>query len=150
MPSRGYPKLWFATATLIGALLATPAPAETLITAHEAQLPPDNSVLRSIERGPEVIAVNPPQAPGMIPSPFEFKVKFQAHGGTQIDLDSLRVVYMRGAGIYLTSRVKPYVRAEGIDMPNAEVPAGEHRIMIFVKDSVGHEGSADIRFDVEK
>jgi hypothetical protein len=35
-------------------------------------------------------------------------------------------------------------------MPIADVPPGDHRILIFIKDSVGHEGRADIRFDVEK
>ena len=150
MLTGGYRTLQLAVAALAGALLANPAMAETLITEHEAQLPPDNSVLRSIEPGPEVIPVYPPQAAqGMIQSPFEFKVRFRPHGGTQIDLDSLQVLYKRGQGIYLTSRVKPYVHADGIDMPNAQVPAGTHRIVISVKDSVGHLGQADIRFDVE-
>jgi hypothetical protein len=150
MVSVGYFKSRFAGAALAGALLATPAAAATLITEHEAQLPPDNSVLRSgIERGPDIIALYPPPKTGMIQSPFAFRVKFQPHGGTQIDLDSLTVVYKRVPAIDLTARVKPYARPDGIDMPNAEVPAGDHRIMIFVKDSAGHEGQADIRFDVE-
>ncbi len=146
----GYCKLRLAVAALAGALLATPAAAATLITAHEAQLPPDNSVLRSgIERGPEIVPVYPPPKTGMIQSPFDFKVKFEPHGGTQINLDTLTVVYKRIPAIDLTARVKPYVHPDGIDMPNAEVPAGAHRIMIFVKDSAGHEGQADIHFDVE-
>jgi hypothetical protein len=108
-------------------------------------------VLRSgIERGPDIVVVYPSPKTGMIQSPFDFKVKFQPHGGTEIDLDSLRVVYKRVPAIDLTARLKPYVRADGIDMPSADVPAGGHRIMIFVKDSAGHEGQADIRFDVEK
>lgn len=150
MVSGGYLKLRLAAAALASALLMTPAAAETLITEHEAQLPPDNSVLRSgIERGPDVIAVYPQPNKGMIQSPFAFQVKFQPHGGTQIDLDSLTVIYKRIPAINLTARVKPYARPDGIDMPKAEVPAGDHRIMIFVKDSAGHEGQADIRFDVE-
>jgi hypothetical protein len=86
----------------------------------------------------------------MIQSPFEFKVKFEPHGGTQINLDTLTVVYKRIPAIDLTARIKPYVRPDGIDMPSAEVPAGEHRIMITVRDSAGHEGQADIHFGVEK
>jgi len=140
-----------AAAALAGVLLATPAGAVTLITEHEAQLPPDNSVLRSgIERGPDIIVVYPPPKTGMIQSPFEFKVKFEPHGGTQIDLDTLRVVYKRIPAIDLTGRLKDFIRPDGIDMPNAVVPAGPHRIMVFVRDSAGHEGQADIHFDVEK
>jgi hypothetical protein len=151
MLTGGYRRPRLAVAALAGALLATPAAAATLITEHEAQLPPDNSVLRSgIERGPDIVVVYPPPKTGMIQSPFAFQVKFKPHGGTEIDLDSLRVVYKRVPAIDLTARLKPYVRPDGIDMPSAEVPSGDHRIMIFVKDSAGHEGQADIRFDVEK
>jgi hypothetical protein len=151
MVTGGHFKLRLAAAAVAGALVATPAAAATLITEHEAQLPPDNSVLRSgIERGPDIVVVYPPPKTGMIQSPFDFKVKFQPHGGTQIDLDSLRVVYKRIPAIDLTARVKPFARPDGIDMSGADVPAGDHRIMIFVKDSAGHEGQADIHFDVEK
>ncbi|MGA8610986.1 MAG: hypothetical protein WB760_04600 [Xanthobacteraceae bacterium] len=151
MLTGGYFKLRLAVAALAGALLMTPAAAATLITEHEAELPADNSLLRSgIERGPDIIVVYPPPKTGMIQSPFAFKVKFEPHGGTQIDLDTLTVVYKRIPAIDLTARLKPYVRPDGIDMPSAEVPAGDHRIMIFVKDSAGHQGQADIHFDVEK
>jgi hypothetical protein len=132
-------------------LLIPFAAAATLINEHEAQLPPDETQLRSgIERGPDIIAIYPPPKTGLIQSPFGFRVKFQAHGGTQIDLDSLTVVYKRIPAIDLTARVKPYARPDGIDMPDAEVPAGTHRIVITIKDSVGHEGQADIHFGVEQ
>jgi hypothetical protein len=151
MVTGSYCKLRLGVAALIGALLMSPAAAATLITEHEAELPPDNSVLRSgIERGPDIIAVYPQPNTGMIQSPFDFKVKFQPHGGTQINLDTLRVVYKRIPAIDLTGRLKGFIHPDGIDMPKAEVPPGDHRIMIFVKDSAGHEGQADVRFDVEK
>jgi hypothetical protein len=151
MLTGGYRKLRLVVAALGGALVATPAAAATLITEHESELPADNSLLRSgIERGPDIIVVYPPPKTGMIQSPFDFKVKFEPHGGTQIDLDTLRVVYKRIPAIDLTGRLKKFIRPDGIDMPSAEVPAGDHRIMIFVKDSAGHEGQADIHFDVEK
>jgi len=151
MLTGGYRKLWLTIAAFAVALLATPAAAATLITEHEAELPPDNSLLRSgIERGPDIIVLYPPPKTGMIQSPFALKVKFEPHGGTQINLDTLTVVYKRIPAIDLTARVKPYARPDGIDMPDAVVPAGDHRIMIFVKDSAGHPGQADIHFDVEK
>jgi hypothetical protein len=147
---RGYRRLQLAVAALATVLVIAQAAPATLITEHEAQLPPDNSQLRSgIERGPDIIVVYPPPKTGMIQSPFAFQVKFQPHGGTQIDLSSLTVVYKRIPAIDLTARVKPYARPDGIDMPSAEVPPGSHRIMVFVKDSDGREGQADIRFGVE-
>jgi len=122
-----------------------------LITAHEAELPPNDAQMRSgIERGPDIVPIYPAPKSGAIQSPFAFRVKFETHGGTTINLDTLTVTYKRLPDIDLTARVKPYARPDGIDMPDAVVPAGDHRIMIFVKDSTGHQGQADIRFDVEK
>ena len=106
--------------------------------------------LRKFERGPDIIPVYPAPKSGAIQSPFDFRVKFQAHGNTRIDLDSLTIVYKRVPAIDLTARVKPFVRSDGIDMPIAEAPPGTHRILIFIKDFAGHEGQADIHFDVEK
>ncbi len=140
-----------AVVGLITLLLAGQASAATLITVQESNLPPDDSRTRSgIERGPDIIPVYPAAKSGAIQSPFDFRVKFQAHGNTQIDLDSLTIVYKRVPAIDLTARVKPFVRSDGIDMPIAEVPPGTHRILIFIRDSAGHEEQADIRFDVEK
>ena len=149
MLTGGYRKLRLTAAALAGALLASPAAAVTLITEHQAQLPPDNSVLRSgIERGPDIIIVYPSPKTGVIQSPFDFKVKFQPHGGTTIDLDSLTVTYKVIPAQDLTGRLKPYAHPDGIEMPNAEVPVGKYRIMILLKDSAGHEGQADIHFEV--
>lgn len=149
MVTGGYFRLRLVTAAFASALLASPAGAVTLITESEAHLPPDNSVLRSgIERGPDIFVVYPSAKTGVIQSPFDFKVKFQPHGGTAIDLDSLIVTYKVIPAYDLTSRLKPYTHPDGIEMPNAEVPAGKYRIMIFLKDSAGHEGQADIHFEV--
>ena len=129
----------------------TTAGAATLITEHEAQLPPNDAELRGgIERGPDIVPVYPAPKSGAIQSPFSFRVNFKAHGGTQINLDTVTVVYKKTPDIDLTARVKPFVHADGIDMPGAEAPPGAHRIWIFVKDSVGHESRAEIHFDVEK
>ena len=129
---------------------SSPAGATTLITATEAQYPPDNSELRAgIERGPDVIAVYPKPKSGLIQSPFTFRVKFVPHGNTQVDLNSLVVIYKKTPAVDLTERVRPFVQPSGIDMPDAEVPPGVHRIWIFIRDTAGHEGRADIRFGVE-
>jgi hypothetical protein len=112
-------------------------------------LPADNSRSRTgIERGVDVVPVYPSQKAGVVQSPFNFRVKFRAHGNAEIDLDSLVIVYMKIPAIDLTERVRPFVKPDGINMPNAEVPPGTHRILIILGDSVGHRGEADIRFDV--
>ena len=87
---------------------------------------------------------------GAIQSPFDFRVRFKAHGNATIDLDSVIVIYKRDPPIDLTARLRPFVKSDGIDMPNAEVPAGSHRIVIFVEDSVGRKGLADFLFNVQE
>jgi hypothetical protein len=51
-------------------------------------------------------------------------------------------VYLRTPNVALTPRVKPYIQAGGIDMPDAEVPPGEYAIKVDVKDTDGHPGTA--------
>jgi hypothetical protein len=154
-PMSQLPRRAIAGLTAFGLMLAAavhgPAGATTLITAHEAELPPNDGQMRSgIERGPDIVPIYPAPKSGAIQSPFAFRVKFEPHGGTTINLDTLTVTYKRLPDIDLTARVKPFVRPDGIDMPGAEVPPGTHRIWIFIQDSVGHEGRADIHFDVEQ
>ncbi len=141
-----------AAAGGIAALLTIgPLAAAPLITPEEAQLPADNSRLRTgIERALDIIPVYPAPKSAAIQSPFNFRVKFRAHGNAQIDLDSLVIVYKKVPAIDLTERVRPFVQPDGINMPNAEVPPGAHRILILLRDSVGHETQLDLRFDVEK
>ncbi|KAJ8136276.1 hypothetical protein OY671_010511, partial [Metschnikowia pulcherrima] len=38
-------------------------------------------------------------------------------------------------------RLKPFVKPDGIDMPDAELPAGDHIIRVDVKDSEGRSAS---------
>ena len=114
-------------------------------------MPADNSRGRvGIERGVDIVPVYPAPKSGAVQSPFNFRVKFRSHGNTEIDLDSLVVVYKKIPEIDLTQRLRPFVQPDGINMPSAEVPPGAHRILIFLRDSVGHGGEADIKFEVEK
>ena len=130
MTARGVAVGGMAAFLTIGSVAATP-----LVTAEEAQLPADNSRLRSgIERGIDIVSVYPAPKSGAIQSPFNFRVKFKAHGNTQIDLDSLVIVYKKNPAIDLTARVRPFVQPDGINMPTAEVPPGPHRILIFLRD----------------
>lgn len=136
----------FAAAIL--ALAASAAEAATLITDAEAGLPAaaGNVTMRGITRGPSVKLVNPAETK----SPFDLKVKFEAHGGATIEPGSVKVVYLKSPTVDITDRVKPFVTADGIDMSKAEVPAGQHAIRIDVKDSEGRAGSTTVQLTVTK
>ena len=131
------------------ALLATmvwlptfPAAAEevVLISAQEAQLPtppganPVSS--RGITRGPKVTLVSP-AAGAMVKSPVDFKLKFESFNGAQVDASTFRMTYVKSPAVDLTPRVKPYVQASGIDVPQAALAAGDHVIKVDVTDTEG-------------
>ena len=122
------------------ALIAgTPASAGTvLISADEAKLPPPKGAVgvatRGITRGPKVAYIGAADA---TKSPMRLQLKFESFGGAKIDTDSLKVTYVKTPAVDLTPRLKPFVKSDGIDMPDAELPAGDHLIRVDVKDSDG-------------
>lgn len=127
---------------LLTGVISIPVSAAPLITPKEAQLPDAVATVktRGISRGPGVKVVSP--EPGVqIKGGFEFKVDFEPRGGSQIDKSSVKVLYMKSPEVDLTPRVNGVLTDRGIDLKNAEVPPGEHRIKISVKDSDGREAS---------
>jgi hypothetical protein len=114
-----------------------------LITPEEAKLPAPREFasLRTITRGPRIEISDIDD--GKLHSPLHFKLKFRAFGGSTVDLDTLTVTYLRGPNIDLTQRIKPYVQSSGIDIPDAEVPPGEHAIRVDIKDSEGRAATTN-------
>ena len=138
--------VWLAAALI--SMTANGACAGTLITEAEAALPAaaGGVTMRGITRGPTIKLMTP----GETKSPFDLKVKFEAHGGATIEPGSLKVVYLKSPVVDITDRVKGFVTPDGIDMSKAEVPAGQHSIRIDVKDSDGRSGSTTVQLSVTK
>jgi hypothetical protein len=136
--------LKLASAALLGAVTAMPlsASAAPLITAEEAALPPQKGAVpntgRGITRGPKIQV---PEATAAQASPLRFQIKFQTFGGSSIDLEALKVTYLKSPVVDLTPRIKPFAQAAGIDMPDAQLPPGEHLVRVDVKDSDGRPAS---------
>jgi len=72
---------------------------------------------------------------------MHLQVMFESFGGAKIDLDSVKVTYLRTPNVDLTPRIKPFVQSAGIDIPDVELPLGEHMVRIDVKDSDGRIGT---------
>lgn len=144
---------WIA-ACLAGLLSATAADAFELVTKEEAALPagppPALQIRGSPTRRPKVVIVSPPPGAGLMHSPVELKLQFQAHGGAQIDPSSVVVTYLKEPAIDITQRIMPFITANGIDIAQAEVPPGKHQFWIEVKDQTGRAGGAEIDFQVAK
>ncbi|MCP4620515.1 MAG: hypothetical protein GY844_29265 [Bradyrhizobium sp.] len=126
-------------AAVLAPILAMPASgfASALITPEEAALPPMKGAVansnRGITRGPKIMVTEENGAK----SPIRFQVKFQPLGGSTIDVDGLKVIYLKQPNVDLTPRVKPFAQPTGIDMPDAQLPPGDHLVRIDVKDSEG-------------
>jgi len=116
--------------------------AQVLITAEEAALPPMKGAVatdrRGITRGPKVDVMT---GVGQLRSPMRLQLKFEPNGGAKIDPDSVKMTYLRTPNVDLTPRVKSFVRPTGIDMPEAELPAGEHLVRVDIKDTDGRIGT---------
>jgi hypothetical protein len=127
-----------------GLLFSGPARAATqLITEEEAKLPPPKGAVaadrRGILRGPKVEFVSPSDS---VSSPMHLVLKFESFGGAKIDPDSVKVMFLRTPNVDLTARVKPFIQADGINIQDAELPAGDYTVRVDIKDSDGRPGTA--------
>lgn len=120
-----------------------------LISADEAKLPPQKGAVsvasRGITRGPKIELVGNGDNTH---SPLRLVLKFESFGGSKIDLDSLKVIYLKTPNVDLTSRLKPFVQPTGIDVPDAELPAGDHVIRVDLKDSDGRTATTSFTLKI--
>jgi hypothetical protein len=125
-----------------------------LITAAVAQRPiPPNADLTfraGISRGPTIELLSPKPSEKSVQSPVHLKLKFEGRGGAQIDVDSLKLTYIRNPAADLTDRVKSFAKPEGVDVPEAEMPPGTHIIRADVKDKEGRSGYLIFKLNVVK
>jgi hypothetical protein len=134
----------FATvvATLVSSAAIPTYAANLLITEEEAKLPPPRGAVvtdrRGVTRGPKIKVIDESEP---VHSPMHFKLAFESFGGAKIDPDSVKVTYLKTPNVDLTPRVKPFVQTVGIDMPDVELPVGDHLIRVDVRDSDGRIGS---------
>jgi hypothetical protein len=135
----------FAIAFAVFVSLTPVYAATVLITQEEAKLPPPKGAIavdrRGITRGPKIKVLD---ESGPLHSPMHLQVMFESFGGAKIDLDSVKVTYLRTPNVDLTPRIRPFVQNAGIDIPDVELPVGEHMVRIDVKDSDGRIGSTNI------
>ena len=63
--------------------------------------------------------------------------------GEPVNMESLRVIYLKMFGIDITDRVRPYIKKTLIDANGIMFPEGEHEFEVRIKDIEGI-GSAKI------
>ena len=141
-------KMWFGCFAA-GLLFSGAGQATQLITEEEAKLPPPKGAVaadrRGILRGPKVEVVAPSD---VVRSPLRLQLKFESFGGSKIDPDSVKVLYLRTPNVDLTPRMKPFIQPDGINMLDAELPPGEYTVRVDVKDSDGRPATTSFTLKV--
>jgi len=122
-----------------------------LITPEEAKLPnavnADLSFRAGVTRGPALVLLAP-KSDANVQSPIHLELRFQGHGGAEIELNTLRVVYIKNPVVDLTSRLKTFALPTGINVLEAEVPPGAHAIRAEIKDKDGRVGFLNFTLNV--
>lgn len=111
-----------------------------LVTAQEAATPerPPGHIEAGKEPddGPIVEIVAPEKEKSYKP-PVPVVVKFIPRNGREIDVATLKVEYLKSWSIDLTYKVLPYATKDGINIAEADLPSGKHRIQISIADISG-------------
>jgi hypothetical protein len=120
-----------------------------LITSEEANQPPPKGAVamaaRGVTRGPKIEFVSPAAQT----SPIRLSIKFQSYGGAAIDPATVRMVYLRASNVEVTPRIKPYVTGSGIEIPQAELPPGNHVLRVDLKDTEGRAASTSFTLNID-
>jgi hypothetical protein len=134
------------------------------ITAEEAALPamklenktrgvPSSSgqpFLASKESvaGP-IIKVEKPDKGELYEDLIDILIRFEKNPiGEPVNMESLRIIYLKMFGIDITDRIRPYVKETRIDANGIKFPEGEHEFEIRIKDSEQMESSEIIKIKV--
>ena len=143
-------------------MLATNSRAETfeLITAAEATseaqaiaaAPPETRTrgVPVVKPGQPAIRIVSPAAPGTaVAAPVRIELAFKPAPGARIVPSSFRVLYGL-LKIDLTDRLKKHatVSETGVIVDQAQVPAGQHRLLLQVADDQGNTAEQELRIRV--
>jgi hypothetical protein len=140
--------LFLIFGVLLQILLTQHAHAAWLISPEEAALPEGTAMhSRGIFPGPK-IEVASPSAAAPVKSPLHLQINFKARNGSNVDVNSVRVAYVKKTEVDLTQRMKGAISINGIDVKEADIPPGKHTISVTVKDSHGDERTVQYTFVV--
>jgi hypothetical protein len=118
-----------------------------LITEAEAQTPSlQVPTTRAITRGPGINLLTPSE---VLAKSFTLKLVFQPRGGAKIDASSIKFEYLKQPIIDLTTRFRPGLSGNQLELAMVTVPAGKHPIRVSVRDSEGREGHTVIHLNAK-
>ena len=122
-----------------------------LITPSEAARvagsPPDSDTLpvaAAEGRGPQIVVMNP-RALERLRSPVNILIRFEpGASGQPPDMKSLSVTLRGLISIDITDRLKEYLIGASLEVHDAELPTGNHRIRLTLTDMGGNLSARDV------
>ena len=150
---------WLATILATALLSLSCIASDALQLVTEADMTRESRLLatapipfepKAILPGAPVIDVVSPKGDTTLKAPFSIRVQFKPQGDADIVPASFQALY--GAFKFdITDRItqKAKVTRQGIEVDQANIPSGNHRLTVRVTDSQGRVGERQISFSVE-
>jgi len=100
-------------------------------------------------KGSPKISIKKPTISGVVASPTNIEISFEADEGAQIEVDSLEVLY-GWLALDITDRIKQHAElsVKGLVASNVSLPEGDHTITIVIKDSKGRATEKELSFSI--
>ncbi len=99
------------------------------------EMPASFSVIETrYATGPQIEVVEPPPD-AEYKAPIRLIITFTPREGTQVDLKSFRLEYLKLISIDITGRVAGYLGPTGVRIERADLPPGDHKLRITLKDT---------------
>ena len=125
-----------------------------LVTQEEMQESNKAPIRFTAKSAPEkdapIIEVVTPVIAGAISSPTPIKMVFQANAPSNVKPETFKVLYGTFE-IDITKRItgKTPVTEQGLQVAQAELPKGRHKLLISVQDTNGRVGNKVIEFEIK-
>lgn len=137
--------LWAAALSVQASWLVTEQEA---ITSRAAPAMPESKAV-PVPGAPRIVLLAPDVA-AAVASPTRIQLRFEPTGEAQIRPETFKVRY--GAlKLDITQRITAVstVTPQGIDVSEARLPKGTHRLYLEVQDSIGRTGERSVNFLVD-
>jgi hypothetical protein len=99
--------------------------------------------------GAPLIDIVAPRIGNVVTSPTSIQLVFQASAPSAVRPETFKVLYGR-LRLDITQRLlgAASISAQGIDVKNANLPKGSHRLLLSIEDSLGRQGQKQLEFEV--
>jgi len=97
---------------------------------------------------PQIELLNP-KLPSSVSSPTPIEVKFQPAASSQVKPETFKVLY-GSFQIDITRRILNVAKVtdSGIQVQEASLPKGKHKLLMQIEDNAGRVGSRQVEFEV--